>query len=354
MTHEPVSPEPRARLAPLGWTVFAAFLLCVLLTRVVGPAPTALVLMAAAQPLIGAATVVLNALLALPAWGGQRAWKPLAAAALLWCAIWGRAWVPWRTEGEGAPIRVLSWNVQRLGFSDSAGSNDFRCVADAVRDMAPDVLALQEVSRRDVSRLSSRLELACEHTEYKGRNASGRGGVAVCVRGDAWRLGDHGARPYLEGRSWYFPWAEAVHADGTVVNVVGVHLQPYGKALRTGTEGVADVQADETEALLRRVRAMKDPTIVAGDFNSVRDSAVHGAMRSVLVDAHEQGAWGPGATVRALGVIPLRVDFVYLTSHFDVAGTEIPAYDCADHRPLLSRVHAARSRGAADGAAVRR
>jgi endonuclease/exonuclease/phosphatase (EEP) superfamily protein YafD len=83
---------------------------------------------------------------------------------------------------------------------------------------------------------------------------------------------------------------------------------------------------------------MKDPTIVAGDFNSVRDSAVHGAMRAVMSDAHEHGAWGPGATVRALGIVPLRVDYVYISSHLTVASTRIPPYDCADHRPTLTRL----------------
>jgi endonuclease/exonuclease/phosphatase (EEP) superfamily protein YafD len=123
-----------------------------------------------------------------------------------------------------------------------------------------------------------------------------------------------------------------------VLNIFGVHLQPYGKALLTGTERVADVQSDEADALLRRVRAMRDPTLVAGDFNSVRDASVHGAMRSTMFDVYERGAWGPGGSVRALGVVPLRVDYVYASDHFRVTDARIPEIDCADHRPIYARL----------------
>jgi endonuclease/exonuclease/phosphatase (EEP) superfamily protein YafD len=337
-TTAPSAPVARARLAPVGWMIFGAALSLVLLTRVVDAAPTWVVLLGAAQPWVVLGAVALSALLALPAWGGRRAWRPFFALAALWLAIWGRAWTPWRSGGEGLAVDVLSWNVQRLGFTDSADAKRFQCVADTIEDLHPDVLALQEVSRRDTSRLAARLGLSCEHTEYRGRNASGRGGLAVCVHAGEWSIGQHGARPYLEGKAWYFPWAEAVHTTGRVLNIVGVHLQPYGKALLTGTERVADVQSDEADALLRRVRAMRDPTLVAGDFNSVRDASVHGAMRSVLTDVVEQGSFGPSGTVFALGVVPLRVDYVYASSHFGVQEARIPAIDCADHRPVYARL----------------
>ncbi len=46
-----------------------------------------------------------------------------------------------------------------------------------------------------------------------------------------------------------------------------------------GTASVADLHADELDGLLHIVSTMRDPTIVAGDFNAVRDSVLYGSLR---------------------------------------------------------------------------
>jgi endonuclease/exonuclease/phosphatase (EEP) superfamily protein YafD len=88
------------------------------------------------------------------------------------------------------------------------------------------------------------------------------------------------------------------------------------------------------------VRGFKDPTIVAGDFNSVRDAPLHGRMRARLRDAFEVAGWGPGFTVwrGPEGLLPFRIDYVYVTEDFAVKSASAPAIDCSDHRPVLAEL----------------
>jgi len=128
--------------------------------------------------------------------------------------------------------------------------------------------------------------------------------------------------------------------DHQVVNLISVHLQPNSLNF-SGPESpgaVAETHRAEADALLSRMAALQDPTIVAGDFNSTRETPLHGAIREHLVDVHEQAAWGPGVTVTAGGVLPLRVDFVYATPDLPASGAWIPDVGCSDHNPIVADI----------------
>ena len=101
---------------------------------------------------------------------------------------------------------------------------------------------------------------------------------------------------------------------------------------------MAQAQAEETHALLSRVSKLNDPTVVAGDFNSPRDSEVHVQLRAHMRDTWEVGGWGPDGTVRLLDLIPMRVDYIYATDDFAVQRSEILDVACSDHRPVLSEL----------------
>jgi endonuclease/exonuclease/phosphatase (EEP) superfamily protein YafD len=61
-------------------------------------------------------------------------------------------------------------------------------------------------------------------------------------------------------------------------------------------------------------------------------------MRKHLVDVFERAEWGPGGTVLAADLLPLRVDFVYATPDLPAAGAWIPTVDCSDHRPVVADI----------------
>src|SRR5262245_12801279 len=64
---------------------------------------------------------------------------PTVVAGLLIGAgvVWGPGWSPQPQAGEGAELRVLTWNVQRLWAAPEGGGDAVTCVADVLRDAHP-------------------------------------------------------------------------------------------------------------------------------------------------------------------------------------------------------------------------
>jgi endonuclease/exonuclease/phosphatase (EEP) superfamily protein YafD len=127
-----------------------------------------------------------------------------------------------------------------------------------------------------------------------------------------------------------------------VFNLLGVHLHPYELSMgrwidlsRRG-EAVQRAQSDQSAALLERMGRLDDPTLVAGDFNSTRDAALHVGLRQTLTDTWERGGLGFGGTVRLLGWAPLRVDYSYASGEFAVIKSRVVEAGCSDHRPVVS------------------
>jgi endonuclease/exonuclease/phosphatase (EEP) superfamily protein YafD len=277
----------------------------------------------------------------------------LSGGAVLVAAIrWGPTWSADPDPPLGDPLLVMTWNVQRLwGEADGAPSD---CVRSAIEAIHPDVLALLEVTAQDVGDLAGQLGMSCRHTPYTG-DGPRVGGLAVCTRGEQWHLRGGEGQPYVDRADWSYLFAEIEGPSG-LFNMLAVHLVPYrvgerdlrrawarGGArdvLRIGDRGadVVRTQSDQSAALLARVAKLRDPTVIAGDFNSTRDTALHVALRRTLTDAWERGGQGFGATIRVFGAIPLRVDHVYTSAPFRVLGAEVPPVHCSDHQPVVVRL----------------
>jgi endonuclease/exonuclease/phosphatase (EEP) superfamily protein YafD len=264
--------------------------------------------------------------------------RPLAAMSLVavgvWSATWGRAWVGDSESIKGEALSILTWNLQRLAWGKPGG---LECIVAAVERLNPDVLALTEVSKLDVDKLSERLQLECVHVDYRGTDQDSVGGVASCARDARWELGYTDRRRFVDDNDWFYSFAEFRRND-RIFNLLTIHLEPYRFALGEGAIPVARAQAREADSLLWTLSQLEDPTIVAGDFNSPRDSELHVRMREHLRDTWEVGGWGPEGTVALLDLVPMRVDYIYASNEFGVHRSEIADVDCSDHRPVLSEL----------------
>jgi endonuclease/exonuclease/phosphatase (EEP) superfamily protein YafD len=259
-------------------------------------------------------------------------------------ALWGPG-MPGGDPAGGDPIRVVSWNVRRLwGAPPAVGSPDdralaVRCVVRAVEESDPDVLTLMEVSRADVATLATRLGLSCVHTDYSGGGE--QAGIATCARGDRWSLRRGAGQRFVDDEDWYYEFAEVGRGD-RVFNLLGVHLTPYRFAaarfvdLPSRGKAVFRAQGNQSAALLDQVSRFHDPTVVAGDFNSTRDTALHTSLREHLVDAWERAGSGLGGTTRFLDALPLRVDYVYVTPGIAVRGVRVLPDACSDHQAVVA------------------
>lgn len=281
----------------------------------------------------------------------------LAVTVTLAAAIWGPSWSarPQATDDDGVPVRVMSWNLRRLWGGPDDGGDPHACAVREIEQHAPDVLALLEVSAHDVEKLERDLDMTCTHHAYLSTSGAKRGGLAACARGP-WEVKSGRGLRFVDHVDWYYVFTEVQRRD-RVFNLLAVHLSPYeyvAKKIRLGVrnlaqgdpnelqalekEGVQIVrgQADQARALIERVARLQDPTVVAGDFNSTRDAALHASLRQHLTDTWEQGGQGLGGTVSLFGWLPLRIDYIYATEQLPVAAAALPEAGCSDHRPVLA------------------
>ena len=262
----------------------------------------------------------------------------LAVVTLLGVILWGPSWSARSETVAGEPLTMMSWNLRRLWGGPEDGGDPLGCAVEVIEAEAPDVIALLEVSREDVDRLSEALGLQCVHTTYRDSTSPKKGGLASCVREGRWSLDAGSGLRFVDHEDWYYVLGEVRRAE-RVFNVLAVHLHPYELHMNDLADISSDVvraQSDQSAALLARVASFRDPTLVAGDFNSTRDAALHASLREHLTDAWERGGFGFGGTVRFLDWVPLRVDYIYSSDAFAVVDTRVPDVGCSDHRPVVS------------------
>ncbi|MEC8423510.1 MAG: endonuclease/exonuclease/phosphatase family protein, partial [Myxococcota bacterium] len=191
---------------PAAWGLVVGLIAGTLVVHHASAAPPLLVAAAIALPAIWLLALLVLAFFALH----DRRWSvrvPLLLVLFMFLGTWGRAWMGRAEDGQGTPLRVLSWNVPRLGWEDADRGPRLDCVADRLAQADPDALVLLEVSARDVQRLSDRIELDCAHTDYRGTGDSGHGGLAVCARGGRWRLARKGPARFVDQHDWYYVFA---------------------------------------------------------------------------------------------------------------------------------------------------
>ncbi len=178
------------------------------------------------------------------------------------------------------------------------------------------------------------------------------------MRRGRWRLVSGSGQRFVDTEDWSYVFSE-IEREGLVFNLLAVHLYPYRvgeRDLRRSldelwdgrTERVLDLgdrqervvraQSDQSAALLDRVAKLHDPTIVAGDFNSTRDMALHVALRTHLQDTWEQAGHGFGGTIQVFGSVPLRVDYIYASTAFAVQEAANPTFGCSDHEPVVTQL----------------
>ncbi len=272
-------------------------------------------------------------------------------------ALWGPSWSAKGVETEGEPVRVLSWNLRRLWGGPDDGGDALACALGVLEAEAPDVITLMEVSAQNIEALEEKGGLSCVHHTYRSDQGPKSGGLATCTR-EGWTLEHGSGQRFVDDEDWFYVFSEVRHGDA-LFNVLAVHLTPYDYAarrLRTGVQQLAkgdptplaDLerssgqvvkgQSDQAAALLHRVRRFEHPTVVAGDFNSTRDAALHTELRRLLVDTFEQGGFGFGGTIDFAGFVPLRIDYVYASPRFSVTTSRVVETGCSDHRPVLSEL----------------
>lgn len=244
--------------------------------------------------------------------------RRLVVAAL--CLL-GMSFAP--VQAQGAPLRVMTFNVRLPAAQDGANDWEHRrdLLVETIARTRPDVIGTQELYKRQGDYVIAHLPVyAWVGTDRRGGRSDEH--MGVFYRRDRLNLVDFGnfwlsETPAVPGSiSWgnLYPrmvtWAlfEA-KADGRRFYFYNTHF-PYREE-----DGVARLKA--AQRILDRIVALPAdlPVILAGDFNTTPDSAVHALLGKTLKDARAAAPSiaGPEATFHNFtGKPDRRIDWILL------------------------------------------
>ena len=260
-------------------------------------------------------------------------WSSLLACALL-AAAWAHA-----SQGPAAAIRlrVMTYNIQ-------AGARGLDGVAAAIRGLAPDLAALQEVDVNwgprsgfadQAGELGARLGMEVGFAEiYHLPGAAGAPprefGVALLSR--------HPIAAFRNRPLTRLSTQEATPAPAPAPGLLDAHVDVQGtpiRVLNTHLDYRADpaVRRRQVAEMLTAIGALMEPAIVFGDLNAEPRAPELAPLFDRFRDAWPPTA-GAGFTYPA-DAPAKRIDYVLISPHFLVDSATVPALDASDHRPVV-------------------
>lgn len=227
-----------------------------------------------------------------------------------------------------ATIRVASYNIKHgLGMD---GRVDLERVADVLRELEADVIALQEVDngvrRTDgvdqAARLGELLGMRAFHGAFRAYEG-GEYGMAILTRLPVREVRNHPVPPGPAGALSVLEVRVAVGLEVPDLSVVGVHLY------RSPEERVA--QAD---SVTRIFEGVERPVILAGDFNSRPGSLVIRRLRESWRRIPKEGerfTYPADAPDREIDHVFVRPPGIFEV----VASRVVDERLASDHRPVV-------------------
>jgi endonuclease/exonuclease/phosphatase family metal-dependent hydrolase len=251
----------------------------------------------------------------------SRGWRGLCSLVLLLGVLLPAG----RAGAQSATLRVLTWNIH-------SGNPDR--LAEAIEASGADVVALQEV---DVYRERS----GCRHQAFEIAERLGmqaRLGANIrsgeeCGNGRQALYGDAvlSRYPILQWQHTLLPnqggeqrgMTETVlDVDGRRVRVVATHFEYASLSERRA----------QAHAVVERLEASAEPTVVMGDLNGEPDDSGLAPLRDAFTDAWEAAGAGDGYTNPARAP-HRRIDYVFVRGATPT-GVEVQDSTASDHRAV--------------------
>ena len=274
-----------------------------------------------------------------PAGRGKKAVRPLlwlSLAAAIACAP------PPATGGGHSPgrvIRVMTYNIQ-------AGGGKLENVAEAIRRMAPDIVALQEVDVHwhersafadQATQLSKSLGMHARFAPIYRISSAGPGrppreyGLALLSKCPIRSFTNHALTRLSTQEANAAPapmpgFLEAsVNLRGATVRVFNTHLDYRADPA---------IRQQQVEEMLWIIGASPTPTLLLGDLNAQPQAPelqpLFGRLKDVW-SSHED----PGFTYPA--ALPVRrIDYILASPHFRSRSVRVPVTTASDHRPVVA------------------
>ncbi|HEX5715406.1 MAG TPA: endonuclease/exonuclease/phosphatase family protein [Thermoanaerobaculia bacterium] len=223
---------------------------------------------------------------------------------------------------------VMTYNI--AGHDELIDGDHVRHIADAIRRIKPDIVALQEVHRKTwQSRFRDQLAELESRTGLNGTFApsyvqwGGGYGNAILTRGEFVRTQVHPLPCIGEPRALL---EATIRIDGATISFYATHLTSWGRFN-------SKIRAEQLQCLAREVRASRHPYILAGDLNTDPDSPEMEAFRRE--NAAQLASRNIGPTFPFWNE---QIDYIFADHGWQVRASRAWPIETSDHLPVTAEL----------------
>jgi len=222
----------------------------------------------------------------------------------------------------------MTWNI-------AAGHGDLSRVANQIRSINPDVVALQEVDVKWSER-SAFVDQADSLSTLLHMNvrfgpiydiSSRQFGVAVLSRYPIVGSTNHQITRLSTQQQNPVP-AKAPGFLETVLDVAGTRVRVFSTHLDYGAD--PSVRTTQVREMMEVISTSKMPTILAGDLNATPTAPELAPLMNAFKTLETPMTYPAGAPAK-------RIDFI-LTDGFGMSHARVDSTDASDHRPVIMTV----------------
>lgn len=226
------------------------------------------------------------------------------------------------------PLVVMTYNI--AGHDELWHGDHIAKIAAAIRQVGPDIVALQEVHRGTwQSRYRDQLAELRAATGMHGvfgksyEQGNGQFGNAILTRGDILSAKIHELPSVGEPRTLL---ETVLRIDGATLNFYCTHLTTWDRLNAKNRD-------EQLHCLARHVRTSRYPYLLAGDFNAAPDAP------EIVTFDKENAAQSCGRVLPDTNpMLHKRIDYIWADYGWEVRGTHVPEIGPSDHWPVVAEL----------------
>ena len=246
------------------------------------------------------------------------------------------------SEGEAEPsqktLSVVSYNVRLFNLYEDQGNVDetSKVLSEILKAEKPDILCLQEYYEKNTADFS---DYPYKYTYFGKKN--NKLGHAIYSK---YKLINTGAFDFEDTFNNTL-FADVVVGKDTV-RVYNLHLQSFGikpsveklqeenkTRVRRRLSSAFTKQERQAEQIVAHKATSRYPTLLMGDFNNTPYSYVYQLLNNTMKDAFLERGNGLGTTF-TFDFFPMRIDYIFTSSSFEVLNFERIDNTFSDHYPV--------------------
>ena len=223
-------------------------------------------------------------------------------------------------------LKAMSYNIQ--GHAVLLHPDHLGAVAEVIRKVAPDVVALQEVHDGTLqSRFENQLEELARDTGMTAafgtsmRSYGGRYGNAILTRGTITGSRVHRLPGRGEPRSLH---ETTVLFDGQPVNIYVTHLASWGRLQRSS-------RSSQIACIVEIIRRSPHPFILMGDFNTTPGNPEIAPLTEGPLVRHSVNPSKPTHILTQQ-----HIDYIFPDAGWDTVSADVVQEGPSDHWPITA------------------